>query len=236
MSLAYSLNVRRDRTFFTGVAVIAAVAVFAGFANTYYLKVLYGTPALPALLHVHGLIFSGWMLLFIVQSALVRAGHTSLHRRLGVFGAVLALSMIIVGFITGLERARDAVMPAQLLVFALGDIAVFAPLVTAAVYFRRRPQIHKRLMLLATVSIIDAGTARWPIWPYVSGDVIVQVSLAYAVRDLFVLAAMVHDWRTHGQVHPVYWSAGLAVIAADPLRLALYTTAPWLAFTNFLLR
>jgi hypothetical protein len=75
-----------------------------------------------------------------------------------------------------------------------------------------------------------------PVWAYLSDDVIVQVSLAYAVRDLFVVAAMVHDWRAHGRVHPVYWSAGLAVIAADPLRLAFYTTAPWRAFTEFLLR
>ena len=86
-----------DRRFFTGLAVAVALTVFAGFAPTYYLKGLYGTPVLSPFLHFHGMLFTSWILLFVAQTTLVAAKRTDLHRRLGIVGALLAVAMLVVG-------------------------------------------------------------------------------------------------------------------------------------------
>src|SRR5580704_4292383 len=76
--------------FYAGVAIGTALLVFVGFARTYYLKVLFGTPELQVLLHVHGLVMTTWFVLFFVQVRLIAVHRTALHRRLGVGGAILA--------------------------------------------------------------------------------------------------------------------------------------------------
>jgi hypothetical protein len=81
---------QRDRRFFAGMAIASAVAVFVGFLATYYLKAWWGTPVLPPLVHLHGILFTGWILLLIAQTSLVAARRTDLHRRIGVGGGVLA--------------------------------------------------------------------------------------------------------------------------------------------------
>src|SRR5262245_49648069 len=83
------------RAFFTGLSLVMVLAVLVGFSRSYYLKGLYGTPALPALFHVHGLLFTTWMLFLVVQTGLVATRHTPVHRRLGVAGGVLALAMTV---------------------------------------------------------------------------------------------------------------------------------------------
>jgi hypothetical protein len=222
------------KAFFTVMAVVTGVSVFVGFARSYYLKEFFGTRTLPPLLHLHGLIFSAWIILFLIQTVLIQKGEKFVHRRLGIFGGFLALSMILVGLQTGVARARVSANPPRLLILALGDIFMFTPLIVAGIYWRNRVETHKRLMLLATISIVDAGTGRWPIWAWFSSDVIVQLSLAYAVRDLFIIAAMIYDKRIRGSVHPVYLWAGLPLIASDPIRLLVFNTHAWRAFTSFL--
>jgi len=143
--------------------------------------------------------------------------------------------MVVVGFHTGVARAAASANPPRLLAVALGDIFMFAPLVAAGIYWRNRLPIHKRLMLLATISIVDAGTGRWPIWAWFSSDAIISLSLAYAARNLFVIAAMIYDKKVNGSVHPVYLWGGIALIASDAIRLMVINTEVWRAFTAFLI-
>src|SRR5512147_1245206 len=90
-----------DRRFATGVAVATALIVFVGFARTYYLKGVFGTPALSSgLVHLHGIVMTLWFALFVVQVRLIAAHRTDLHRRVGVVGAVLALLVLVVGITT----------------------------------------------------------------------------------------------------------------------------------------
>ena len=96
----------RDRWFFGGMAAVAALAVFAGFAPTYYLKGLYGTPALSTVRHLHGIVFTLWMILFLVQTTLISARRHSWHRRLGIAGTGLAGVMLIVGTAVAIAAAR----------------------------------------------------------------------------------------------------------------------------------
>src|SRR5688572_2236767 len=79
----YAAKWRREHLFFTVLPIVMFVAVFAGFSQTYYLKSVFGTPALGWLFHVHGVAFTSWLLLLIVQPALVLAGRTPVHRQLG---------------------------------------------------------------------------------------------------------------------------------------------------------
>ena len=81
---------RPDRIFHTGMAIACLITVFLGFGPTYFFKPFQASPPLSTLLHVHGLMFTTWLVLLIVQSGLVRADRVDVHKRLGIFGAVLA--------------------------------------------------------------------------------------------------------------------------------------------------
>src|SRR6266511_4836388 len=158
----------RERAFYTGMAVAILITVFAGFSRTFYLRSHLQTQPLIPLLILHGIVFSSWIVLFITQTSLIAARRTRTHMRLGIAGGVLASLMIIVGTITAIVRAKGPspipdVNPLSFLTIPLGDMLVFAILVGAAFYFRRRVDAHKRLMLLATIALLPAAVARLPI-------------------------------------------------------------------------
>src|ERR1044072_8564537 len=169
----------RERTFFTGMAIIILIVVFAGFSRTFYLRPYFSSERLIPLLIMHGLVFSSWIALFITQTALVAAKRVRTHMMLGIAGGVIAALMIIVGTVTALLRALapafirarapspiPGVNPLTFLTIPLGDMLVFAILVSSAFYFRRRVDVHKRLMLLATIGILPAAVARLP-FPFI---------------------------------------------------------------------
>src|SRR5215211_2420194 len=102
---------RRERMFYTGMAAAAVVTVFAGFARTYYLRPYFAAESLGPLLHLHGVIFTSWLVLLLAQTALVAANRTGLHRRLGVAGGALAALMVVVGSVTAVVRAKIVEVP-----------------------------------------------------------------------------------------------------------------------------
>src|ERR1700730_296738 len=125
-----------------------------------------GKPPLPPLVLLHGIIFTCWLVHLLSQVTLVAAKRTDLHRRLGALGAVLAVLMIVVGIITAIYEAKHGFPPrSRPLVFlavSICDILVFSILVAAGFYYRRQAETHKRLMLLATIAILDAAIGRLP--------------------------------------------------------------------------
>jgi hypothetical protein len=227
---------RRERFFYTGMAIVIVLTVFAGFAQTYYLRPFFGTPALTPLLHLHGIVFTSWLALFLTQTVLVAANRTRIHRRLGVAGAVLAVLMILIGCATAIIRAKivevppGAPSPLVFLTIPLGDMLVFACLVGSGFYFRRRADVHKRLMLLATVSILPAATARLPF------AFIQQVGpLAFfGLADLFILACLLYDLITRRRLHRATVWGGLLIVVSQPLRLIIGNTQAWIAFATWL--
>jgi len=230
------ISKRREHLFYTGMAVAVVITVFAGFARTYYLRPYFGTPALTPLLHLHGVIFTSWLALFLAQTALVAANRTSIHRRLGVAGAVIAVLMVLVGTTTAIIRAKlvevppGSPSPLAFLTIPLGDMLVFASLVGAGFYFRRRGDVHKRLMLLATISILPAATARLPF------AFIQQVGpLAFfGLADLFIVACLLYDLVARGRIHRATIWGGLVIVVSHPLRLVIGNTTAWLAFATWL--
>ncbi len=232
------VNRRRERLFYTGMAALALIIVFAGFARTYFLRPYFDARPLLPLLHLHGLLFTAWVLLFVVQTSLVAAKRTDLHRRVGVAGAVLAALMVVVGTLTALVRAKvvdvppGSPSPLVFLTIPLGDMFVFAVLVGAGFYFRRRGDVHKRLMLLATVAILPAATARLPF------AFIQQVGpLAFfGLADLFILFVLLYDLAARGRPHRATVLGGLLLVASQPLRLLIGGTQAWLSFADWLTR
>lgn len=226
----------RDRRFFTGMALAALLTVFAGFAPTYYLKGMFGAPALSLLLHAHGLIFTSWILLFLVQTTLIAAKRTDVHRRLGIAGGVLAVLMLVVGLAVAIGSARRGFTPPGgppplvFFVIPMTDLAVFATLVGTGLYFRRRSDIHKRLLLMATLAILTPAIARLP-------HIAAAGPLAFlALTDIFILACIAYDRVTRGRVHPAFLWGGVFVIASQPLRLMVGSTNAWMAFATWITR
>jgi len=227
---------RRERLFYTGMALALLFTVFAGFARTYYLRSYFGTPALTPLLRLHGVVFTLWLLLLPTQTALVAAGRVRLHRRLGVAGAVLAALMLLVGTATAIIRAKiievppGSASPLVFLTIPLGDMLVFAILVGAGFYFRRRVDVHKRLMLLSTVAILPAAVARLPFafiqqWGPLA---------FFGLSDLFILVFLLYDLVSRRRLHPANVWGGLLLVISHPLRLFVGQTQTWLSFATWL--
>ena len=224
-----------DRRFSTWVAITTALIVFIGFARTYYLKGVFGTPALSSgLVHLHGIVMTLWFALFVVQVRLIAAHRTDLHRRVGVVGAVLALLVLVVGITTAIVAAKHGVTPGPpplvFLSIPLGDMLVFAILVGLGLLFRRRRDIHRRLMLLASVGILAAAIARIPIEFIATGGPLVF----FGLTDLCVLICVVFDTVKNRRLHPAFGWGILFIVASQPLRLMLTGTAVWMQFATWL--
>jgi hypothetical protein len=225
-----------ERRFFTGIALAILVTVFIGFSRSFFLRPLFPDWTSPSesLFYVHGAAFAGWILLLVVQTSLVAGGRTSVHRTVGPFGAVLAATMVVLGTVAALTAARRAtgfvgipVPPLQFLAVPLFDMALFATFTTLAIAKRRDAQSHKRWMLLATVNLVTAAIARWPMIGALGPPAY------FGLTDLFVIALAVWDFRTRGRLHPVTLWGGLLTLLSQPLRLVVSGTSGWLEFARF---
>src|SRR6202022_474858 len=144
---------RFDHFFFSGMALLMLVTVFVGFAPSYYLAGLFRAPLPSPIIHVHGALFSCWILLLVTQTSLVSAGRVDVHRRLGIAGVLLACVMVVVGVLAatdGLVRqagplGRDVKF---FYIIPLSDMLIFATLIFFAFRARSNPSAHKRLILV----------------------------------------------------------------------------------------
>jgi hypothetical protein len=225
----------REHLFYFGMSIAIVATVFAGFAPTYYLRSFFGVPPLMPLLHLHGFVFTSWIAIFLVQTTLVTARRTEVHRRLGIAGGVIAMLVVIVGTITAITRAKqgaaplDGPPPLVFMAIPLFDMLMFSILVGAGFYFRRRPDVHKRLMMLATLSILAAAIARLPFGILKAGP-----PAFFGLTDLFIVACVVYDLIALKRVHKATALGGLLLIVSQPLRLMLSGTALWMSFASWL--
>jgi hypothetical protein len=229
-SVAPQAVARQDRVFHIGMALACLLTVVIGFGPTYFYKPFHASPPLPTLLHVHGLAFTCWLLLFLLQSALVRTGRVALHMRLGIFGGCLASVMVILGImvaIDGVHRgtAADGMDPLGFMIFPFGQVLMFAGFIGTGLWQRRQPEVHRRLMLLVTISLLT---------PAISRMVDKRSALAAMLTLGFVVVAMIHDWRTRGRVHSVYIWGGAIMLVLGPLRAVFGHSAAWHAIARVL--
>jgi hypothetical protein len=196
-------------------------------------------PPYPLIVHVHGPVFAAWLVLLTTQLGLVRAGNVRLHRKLGIAGMALAALMIILGPATAImvDRAHMGTPNDDpgFLAIQLEDIIGFAGLVAAAFWFRQRPDAHKRLIILATLHISDAGFSRWLSGYFVTLlgaestlSIILQL---YFANDLLVIALGAYDRITRGRLHPIYLPAVAWIVVIQGVSLWLYMN-PWWQMTQ----
>jgi len=223
-----------DDLFFSGMAGVALIAVLVGFARTYFLAGLFRAPLLNLLVHIHGAAFTLWIILFITQISLVTAGHVSVHRRVGLLGFVLAIVMIVLGTVTASDSlARHVVQPRRDTVeevrafyaVPLGAMLMFSTFVYFGYRDRFQPTVHKRLMWFATMSLVDAGFDRWPVFDPYSLPV---VNLICYTPLLLLLIG--YDWWSTGNVQRVTIWSTIFMTAVQQIRHPLGHTAAWQSF------
>ncbi|HJW08051.1 MAG TPA: hypothetical protein VJ483_00355 [Holophagaceae bacterium] len=233
---AKAVSRRLPPQFHTLVGIGVLAIILLGFAKTYYLKFAFGTPALPALVHLHGLVMSTWFLLFVIQARLVASHRIDLHRRLGMFGGLVALSVLVVGALTAIHAARLGHTPGppalQFLVVPFGDLFVFATLVGLGLAYRAKGDVHKRFMLLSCVGTITAAVGRIPIEAFHR----LGILGFFGFTDLLLIGCIAYDWSRTRRLHPVFLWGGLFIILSHPLRLMLSGTGLWMSFATWVTR
>jgi hypothetical protein len=228
-----------EHRFYYAVSIGLAVVVMAGFARTYYLKGLFGAPPLPLLLHIHGAVMTLWYVLFLVQVRLVATHRVALHRKLGVAGVFLAGLVAALGTTVSLGLAKRALLAhadsnAVLLLLAfqlLAIVLVFVILVSLAVYLRRRPDYHKRLMVLAMLSVLGPALTRLPL-PFIANH---DVPVAIAMDISCVLVCVIADTIRNRRLHPAFGWGGTLVIGSIFVVAAFAQSSYWIRIGRWLL-
>jgi hypothetical protein len=218
---------RFDRRFYLGCGLVFLALMFWAFARTYYLKILFGTPALTKLVHIHGIVMTGWIVLLVVQTSLIVAHRVQWHRRLGVFGGIWALLVVILGSATTLhaatrevrEHSPDAALQVSVLGLELVQMLLFAGFVGTAIWLRHRTDYHKRLMLLTGACMLPSVISRLPLDIRGFGSIFFYLTI-------FLIVAVSIDTIRNRRLHPAFgWGASLILVLIG--MAVILSTTPW---------
>jgi hypothetical protein len=215
---------RADDVFFTTFSVLMLLIVLVGFAPSYFLRGAVFAPLPSVLVHLHGAVFSAWIILFVVQSSLVAAGNVRLHRKLGWLGAVLAVLMVVLGTLAPFGTLRRGAelpsffTPKSFLFGNVIGIVIFGAYVSGAVWKRNNRKVHKRVLLIANVMLMPPALSRIPFVQH--HFFLIPVFLFGTVAALFVFDLF--TWRRPLLVTIV---AGLGLFLSSPLMNAVEKTS-----------
>jgi len=231
-------NAARSR-FHTFFAITVALLIVVGFFRTFYARPLFDLPPLPSLYVLHGIVFTAWLVLFVVQTRLVATRKVAVHRKLGIAGAVFAAAIIIIGVITAIHSAaipqpRPLGMSSQQFsIVALTSITLFTIFIAAAISLRRKPEYHRRLMVLAMISVLGPPIARL-LMLFHAGRYFLVVQ--GGVAALLVVWCLINDWRKQHIIHPLYAIGGIIIVLSWPLRIVVGQTESWTSISAWLMR
>jgi hypothetical protein len=197
------------------MALLMAMVVIYGFSQTITENLFHPAIPRPGVLYVHAAVFSAWIALYVLQTGLVASRNVALHRRLGLVWIAIGGALPFVGVATGIAMRRFRIIhdheALPFLAISLTDMVMFAALFLLAVRWRKRPEFHKRLMLLATCCLLDAGFMRFPV-----PDAWFDTGWFYAAIDVLVLIAIARDLIIERRVHVVY-AVGLPFMVVGQL-------------------
>ncbi|HZB88560.1 MAG TPA: hypothetical protein VE291_07895 [Terracidiphilus sp.] len=221
-----------DRYFYFAMALLFAVIVVWGFSQTVNANLFHAAPARPVLLWMHGAAFSGWVAFYILQSALVRTRNVAVHRLLGWFGAALAGAMVALGFTVAVimnhfdKYVLHMAGTEPFLSVPFGDMLMFGTLVGLAIAWRRKPELHRRLLFLATCGLLDAAFGRFAF--------IDRYHVYHVFVDAVVLLGVLRDLLVDRRVHKVYRVAVPLMMVMQAGMMYLYLGAPawWVSLTR----
>jgi hypothetical protein len=225
MSTAPHSSLYRPR-YYVAMAVFMSLVVLIGFWPTYFSQILEGIPDRPLVVHLHGLIFVGWMVLLAAQVLLAATGRVRVHRSLGTLGIAYGFLVLAMGLVISVAapvlhlKAGDQKLDeaAGFLIIPLGDMVLFAAFFVPAVIYRNRPDIHKRFIILATTALLFAAVGRMNFMP-----IPVRVLLWFSP----VFIGMTYDKWTRGKVHRVYF-IGVPLMAIVFTRVFFTQSEGWL--------
>ena len=222
-----------DKYFYFSMSLLIAAVVIYGFSHTVSQNLIHPHEPRPLLLYVHAAVFSSWLLFFIVQSALVRTQHVGLHRTLGWFGAALGVAIITFGVAISVTMARfNTIVLHQpyaeaFMAIPLWDITCFTITFSLAILWRKKPEFHRRLILLASCALTAAGWGRIALMPSI---------VFYSGVDFLILLGVARDLLVNRSVHQVYRYALPALIVGQTIVMYAVTQHPawWLRIAHVL--
>ena len=229
---------RSDRRLFAAVALIFPVVMLIGFARTYYLKFAFDTPPISRpLVQIHGVLMTAWIAFFITQVWLIRSKRPKLHMKLGIIGVALGVAIFFVGFFMAVGSAKygspstpPGFPPLAFLVVPIFDILVFAGLFGAAIYYRKRPADHKRLMLLTVINLLPPSLGRFP---FESLQALGPLFF-FGVPAVLAIGLLGYDIWHNRKLNVVFLAGAIFMIASYPVRIMLSGTDAWLRFAAWL--
>jgi len=227
---------RLEHYFFSGMALLMLATVFLGFAQSYYFAGMFRAPLPNWLIHVHGAAFSIWILLFAVQTSAVTVGRVDVHRRLGLLGLGLACLMVALGALAATDSLRRAAANAEteaksFYIVTLTNMLLFGTFIFFAYRARFNPATHKRVMLIATVALMDAAINRWPFAFIQNSPFWVTELCGY----LFLLPLLVFDMWSMRKPHPATIWGGAFFIVVQQVRHPIAETLAWQTFATWAL-
>jgi len=235
------------------MSLLCAATAFVGFMPTFWLPMTRGAYVASPILAIHGLLFSTWVLFFVLQNWFAASGRIANHRAAGLFGIALASVMTVFGYMVVINEVQRSAavggldLALSFSILPVWHITLFAILITLAIMNIHRPEWHKRLMLVATISLLDAPIARLFIYFVAfNGQMPVPVGLPEPppplsgimpweyIVDLYLLIPIVYDWRTRGRPHIVYLFGGGSIVLLEALEAPIGRTAIWHGVANWL--
>jgi len=228
-----------ERRLFAVSAILFPLLILAGFARTYYLKGFFGSPPLSTnVVHLHAIIMTCWVTLFIAQVWLVSARRIKTHQRLGYAAIALAALVVVLGFFTAAHAAKFgfAASPPQIprlafMLVPLTDLVMFVILFGAAIYFRKRPAQHKRLMLLSAVNFLPPAIARIKI----SALVALGPLWFFGFPALLGLIAFGLDSWKNKKANRAFLAGLLLLISSFVIRLVIMRTDTWMGIARWII-
>lgn len=227
---------RSKLTFFTAIAMLGIIAILVGFLKTFIIPIISGTKSWPLAIYVHASLVFGWVLIFLIQSLLIQNRKYETHISIGRWAAFIAVGAavsIIPASFYQIDRelkeglGQTAISP---IVGSLASATMFLNLVILGIVYRKRPQVHKRLMLLATILLIWPAWFRWRhYFPSVRRP---DIWFAVVLADSLIIVAFVWDWLKNKRIHPALLCGGLFIITESVIEILLFDSREWRIIAN----
>jgi hypothetical protein len=213
-----------DKYFYFVMSLLIAAIVVAGFSRTVGSNLFHAAPPRPLLLWFHGAVFSTWVAFYILQSTLVRTRNVKVHRTIGWFGVALGTLMVLLGVTIAVIMARFDTHVLHrpgtdsFLFLPLYDMVAFGTLFTLAILWRGKPELHRRLLFVATCCLLDAAFGRF--------DYIFDHQLYFACLDGVILLGVFRDLLVNRRIHKVYLVALPILAIAQTFVVHILNTGP----------
>ena len=227
----------KEKRFYLMVGFLFLGLVVVGFSKNYYLRPFFPElgPIYSDFVRFHGAVMTAWVLLFATQAWLVSAKKVKLHMKLGWAGVALSILVLVTGYMVAIGSAArgnsvPGIPPLEFMIVPMADLVLYVVFFGGAIYLRKSPAEHKRLMLLSAANFLPPAAARMPI-PALQA---LGPFWLFGLPTILTIAALIYDTVQNKKVNKVFLAGSILLIASFPLRLWIGGTEAWLNFATWL--